>query len=40
MISRVSGAYTGMQNSDRQPKPAQAVWDGFFKAKYEPAKWW
>ena len=33
-------AYTGMQNSDRQPKPAQAVWDGFYRAKYEPVKWW
>lgn len=33
-------AYTGMQTSDRRPKPASAVWDGFFKAKYEKAKWW
>ena len=33
-------AYTGMQNSNRQPKPAQAVWDGFYRAKYEQAKWW
>ncbi|HVO91231.1 MAG TPA: glycosyl hydrolase 53 family protein [Terriglobales bacterium] len=33
-------AYTGMQNSDRQPKPALAVWDGFYKARYQQAKWW
>lgn len=33
-------AYTGMQTSDLRPKPASAVWNGFFKAKFEPAKWW
>ncbi len=33
-------AFTGMQSSDRRPKPASAVWDAFFRAKYEPAKWW
>ncbi len=33
-------AYVGMQTSDRRPKPASAVWDGFLKAKYEPTKWW
>jgi hypothetical protein len=33
-------AYTGMQASDKRPKPASAVWDGFLRAKYEPAKWW
>jgi hypothetical protein len=33
-------AYVGMQTSDRQPKPASAVWDGFLRAKYEPSKWW
>jgi len=33
-------AFTGMQNSDKRPKPASAVWDGFFRAKYEQAKWW
>ena len=33
-------AYTGMQTSDRRPKPASAVWDGFYRAKYERAKWW
>jgi hypothetical protein len=27
-------AFTGMQTSDGRPKPALAVWDGFFKAKY------
>ena len=27
-------AFTGMQTSSAKPKPAQAVWDGFFKAKY------
>ena len=33
-------AYIGMQTGDRRPKPASAVWDGFFRGKYEPAKWW
>jgi glycosyl hydrolase family 53 len=33
-------AYIGMQTSDRRPKPASAVWNGFFEAKYQPAKWW
>ncbi|MSP39744.1 MAG: hypothetical protein EXR70_14750 [Deltaproteobacteria bacterium] len=33
-------AYTGMQNSDKKLKPASAVWDGFYRAKYEQAKWW
>jgi len=33
-------AYVGMQTSDRQPKPASAVWDGFLRAKYEQSKWW
>jgi arabinogalactan endo-1,4-beta-galactosidase len=33
-------AYTGMQTSDKRAKPASTVWDGFFRAKYEPAKWW
>ena len=33
-------AYIGMQTGDRHPKPASAVWDGFFRAKYEAAKWW
>ena len=33
-------AYIGMQTSDLRPKPALAVWDGFFNAKYEKAKWW
>jgi hypothetical protein len=28
-------AYTGMQTSDRQPKPALAVWDAYLKAKYQ-----
>jgi hypothetical protein len=33
-------AYIGMQTGDRRAKPASVVWDGFFRAKYEPAKWW
>jgi len=33
-------AFTGMQTSDKRPKPASAVWDGFYRAKYEQAKWW
>ena len=33
-------AFTGMQTSDRKLKPASAVWDGFYRAKYEQAKWW
>lgn len=27
-------AFTGMQTSDKQPKPALAVWDSYFKAKF------
>lgn len=30
-------AYTGMQTSDRQPKPALAVWDAYLRAKYDPS---
>src|ERR1041384_901150 len=33
-------AYIGMQTSDRRAKPASAVWNGFFGAKYQPANWW
>jgi len=33
-------AFIGMQTSDRRPKPASAVWDGFLRAKYEQPKWW
>jgi len=33
-------AFTGMQSSDKRPKPASAVWEAFFHAKYEQAKWW
>lgn len=33
-------AFIGMQASDRRPKPASAVWDGFLRAKYEQSKWW
>jgi hypothetical protein len=33
-------AYTGMQTSDKRPKSASAVWDGFLRARYEQAKWW
>jgi arabinogalactan endo-1,4-beta-galactosidase len=33
-------AFTGMQTSDQKLKPAAAVWDGFYRAKYETAKWW
>jgi hypothetical protein len=33
-------AYIGMQTGEKRPKPASAVWDGFFRAKHEPAKWW
>jgi hypothetical protein len=33
-------AYIGMQTSDKRPKPASAVWDGFFRARHEQAKWW
>jgi hypothetical protein len=33
-------AYIGMQTGDKRPKPASAVWDGYFRAKYEQAKWW
>lgn len=28
-------AYTGLQTSDKKPKPALAVWDAYLKAKYE-----
>jgi hypothetical protein len=27
-------AYTGMQTSDKQPKPALAIWDAYFRAKF------
>jgi hypothetical protein len=27
-------AYTGMQTSDKKPKPALAIWDAYVKAKY------
>ena len=33
-------AYVGMQNSDRRPKPASAVWEAYYHAKYEQVKWW
>lgn len=33
-------AYIGMQTGDKRPKPASAVWDGYFRAKYEQVKWW
>jgi hypothetical protein len=33
-------AYTGMQTSDKKLKPASAVWDGFYRAKFEQGKWW
>jgi len=33
-------AFIGMQTSDKTPKPASAVWDGFLRAKREQAKWW
>lgn len=33
-------AYIGMQTGEKRPKPASAVWDGFFRAKHEQAKWW
>jgi len=33
-------AFIGMQTSDRRPKPASAVWDGFYRAKHQQAKWW
>jgi hypothetical protein len=33
-------AYVGMQTADRRPKPASAVWEGFYRARYEKAKWW
>ena len=33
-------AYIGMQSGDKRPKPASAVWDGYFRATYEQAKWW
>ncbi len=33
-------AYTGMQTSDKALKPASAVWDGFYAAKYQPLTWW
>ncbi|HLK61492.1 MAG TPA: glycosyl hydrolase 53 family protein [Chthonomonadaceae bacterium] len=31
-------AYTGMQTSDKQPKPALAVWDAYLKAAYSPRR--
>ncbi len=31
-------AYIGMQTGDKRPKPASAVWDGYFRAKHEPIK--
>jgi len=33
-------AYIGMQTADRRAKPASAVWDAYYRAKYEQAKWW
>ena len=33
-------AYIGMQTGDKRPKPASAVWDGYFRAKYEQVQWW
>lgn len=33
-------AYTGMQTGDKRLKPAAAVWDAFYQAKYEQVKWW
>ncbi len=30
-------AYTGMQTSDRQPKPALDVWDTYLYARYDPS---
>jgi len=33
-------AFIGMQTSDQKPKPASAVWDAYFKARYERPKWW
>ena len=33
-------AYTGMQTGDKRPKAASAIWDAFFRAKYEQPKWW
>jgi hypothetical protein len=30
--------HTGMQTSERKPKPALAVWDSYLRAKYEPRK--
>jgi hypothetical protein len=33
-------AYIGMQTADRRPKPASAVWDAYYRAKYEQVKWW
>jgi hypothetical protein len=29
-------AFTGMQTSDKLPKPALATWDSYWKARYEP----
>jgi hypothetical protein len=31
-------AFTGLQTSDRQPKPALAVWDAYLRATRERAK--
>jgi hypothetical protein len=28
-------AYTGMQTSDRKPKPALSVWDAYLAARYQ-----
>jgi glycosyl hydrolase family 53 len=33
-------AYIGMQTGERRPKPASAVWDAYYRAKYEQVKWW
>src|SRR5688572_22328544 len=33
-------AYIGMQTGDKRPKPASAVWDGYYRAKHEQTKWW
>jgi len=33
-------AFIGMQTSDRTPKLASTVWDGFYRAKHQQAKWW
>lgn len=33
-------AYIGMQTAEKRAKPASAVWEGFYRAKYEQPKWW